>query len=733
MDHSEKIARLRTMLRQVAPEHRLEAIAEKYAKRDDGLEAGELPEEVDARVGLEKLVNHDDDLTPEEAAGLEAIVMPDLRPVAFLRRDGFDELPFPWVHLNEDPYRQRILSLSPSIGRIELPDCSWCPYAGTGFVVGLDLLMTNRHVAGHFAVGLGRREIRYTPGDAAVNFHRYRRLRDDPPEPAEETAVLQVRDVVMIHPYWDMALLRVDGLTDAQVPLELSVSDPEDLFGMEVAVIGYPARDDRSDLELQDRIFERVYRVKRLQPGQVHVRGRVHSYGREVQALTHNASTLGGNSGSAIIDLETGKVVGLHFAGVYLKANYSVPAYELARDGRVVEAGVRFDGSLPPTADWGPYWRGAESAERDAAATKDFDAPTQVSADAPSVAIAGGPATVTLTIPVTITVSLGEPLTAAAGPATVPDEEALRAPFIHDGLETRAGYDPEFLGLDDGLTVPLPRLTPDGERVVATLEDGSHELKYHKFSVVVHKRRRLALFTAANVDWRPQSRLVGGVKFGRKELTGLADNDRERWVTDPRIPGAHQLPDVFYTKGGGAFDKGHLVRRDDVCWGTSKEDIQMANGDTFHTTNCSPQVAGFNRANRGEDNWGRLENMVRAETRAERAILFSGPAFADDDPLFNSRDVHGRVSIPIPRAYWKIVVVKGAGGPEAYGFILEQDLSAVPTAEEFVVPSAWRRYLRSIAEIEGLLGGLATLDWLKPHDRSGLKRGRRIDGGGASR
>jgi len=243
--------------------------------------------------------------------------------------------------------------------------------------------------------------------------------------------------------------------------------------------------------------------------------------------------------------------------------------------------------------------------------------------------------------------------------------------------------------------------------------------------VVIHKRRRLALFTAANCDWRPESRLIDGAKPTRKQLTGLV-NDRELWVTDPRIPEAHQLPDVFYTKDDGAFDKGHLVRREDVCWGTSFDDIQMANGDTFHTTNCSPQVAAFNRSGREPDNWGDLEKLVQTETRAEKAILFSGPVLADEDQVFNGRDVHGRVSIKIPRSFWKIVVVNGEDGPEAYGFVLEQDLSAVSTPEEFAVPERWNRYLRSIAEIEASLKGLAKLTWLKRYDQFNTEGGRRV-------
>ena len=344
--------------------------------------------------------------------------------------------------------------------------------------------------------------------------------------------------------------------------------------------------------------------------------------------------------------------------------------------------------------------------------------------------------TVTWTIPLSVTVSLGAPTIAGAeagadGAATTGTaaaaEEALRAPIIYDGLESRGGYDPEFLELDEGLTVPLPQLTASGKKAVATLEDGSSELKYHKFSVVVHKRRRLALFTAANVDWRPDSRLIDGTKPSRKLLTGL-ENDQELWVTDPRIPEAHQLPDVFFSKDDGAFDKGHLVRRDDVCWGDTFEDIQMANGDTFHTTNCSPQVAEFNRSNKGKDNWGDLENLVQAQTKAEKAILFSGPVLADDDQVFNGRDVHGRVAIMIPRTFWKIVLVKGDEGPERpYGFVLkEQDLSAVPRPEEFVITEQWKPFMKSIADIERSLDGLAKLTWLKRYDQFETDSGHRV-------
>jgi endonuclease G len=47
--------------------------------------------------------------------------------------------------------------------------------------------------------------------------------------------------------------------------------------------------------------------------------------------LAHDASTLGGNSGSVLIDLATGSAAGVHFKGVFKKANYAVRATEIAR------------------------------------------------------------------------------------------------------------------------------------------------------------------------------------------------------------------------------------------------------------------------------------------------------------------------------------------------------------------------------------------------------------------
>jgi endonuclease G, mitochondrial len=706
-----KIARLKQMLRQVSSEAGGMESLHRGAASEFVLEGTERTDHTDhAANGLEKLMaDRDADVTGPETFALEAIILPKTRPVVLVQNGTYGDFGDPWTRLNAPEVRARITPLLRSVGRIELPTNPQYPYGGTAFVVGSNLMLTNRHVARLFSNGLGL-EIQYRPGDAALDF------RQEYGQPAGGASVLlEVVRVEMIHPFWDMAILRVEGL-DGKVPsLPLSVTDPRDLKDEDVVVVGYPARDDRNDLDVQDRVFNRIYNVKRFQPGMLRGRALIQSFENQVGAVTHDSSTLGGNSGSAVIGVKTGKVVGLHFAGEYLKSNYAVPAYELARDPRVVKFGLNFDGSPAPTTEFDAAWRSVSGSE----------------AGPPSAAAMLS--TSSWTIPIHVDVSLGAPTQGArlstrvsggTAPAVI---EGMKLPVIVGNLAGRKGYESDFLGLSAGAQVPLPTLTKRGKDAVARQAGGEEELKYHKFSIVIHQKRRLALFTAANVDWRAEKRLIKGRKPSRKQLTGLNDGDIEKWATDERLAPEDQLPDVFYTKDGGAFDKGHLVRRDDVVWGSSFKDMQKANGDTFHTTNCSPQVQSFNQSARGENNWGDLENLVQQETDSEKAIVFSGPVFGDEDRVFVGRDDEGEeIRLKIPEKFWKVIVVKEKSDAGAYGFVLEQDLSTVPTVEEFAVPTEWRQFTSSIAEIEASLGGLLDLKWLKKRDRFGSEEAAAI-------
>lgn len=294
----------------------------------------------------------------------------------------------------------------------------------------------------------------------------------------------------------------------------------------------------------------------------------------------------------------------------------------------------------------------------------------------------------------------------------------FRIPIIFDQLDQRTGFARDFLG--PAAALPMPVLTPAGEAVAAKrLDGGGTELKYHKFSVWMHAARRLALFTASNVDFRVRSATVDGQPVNRASLRGFGDGFLEEWVPDARIAITEQLPDVFFSQDRGAFDKGHLVRRDDVAWGPTFADIQKSNGDTYHVTNCSPQIAGLNQATRGVDNWGDLEDRIATSTRqdGETCIVYAGPILAEADRLFSGRDQAGAVRVQIPSLYWKIVLV-AAPPPanfRAFGFLIRQNVDAL-TDEEISFGANWNDERTPIAAIEALLRGWIDLSSLTPFD-----------------
>jgi endonuclease G len=321
------------------------------------------------------------------------------------------------------------------------------------------------------------------------------------------------------------------------------------------------------------------------------------------------------------------------------------------------------------------------------------------------------------TIPLVVTVQPGAPVMTAPAAAEPGEDEALTEklaePWRDENYQYRQGYDPNFLEIE----VPLP--TPRQPEALATLADGGYEIPYCHFSLAMHRGRRLALYTACNVRDDEAVRNPDPTrKTTRRALSGLGETDQEKWFTDPRLRGLEQLPDKFFTKDRKAFDKGHLVRRDDVAWGETYEELRIANGDTYHVTNCSPQTAGFNRAN-GVANWGELEKAVLAQASDQRLSVFAGPILRDDDPVFAGVDDDGRIAVKIPQSYWKVVVAPDdEGGIAAFGFLLEQDLSGVDW-ERLGFEPKWAAQTLPLDELERKIGHLTFPQALHDADRYG--------------
>ena len=666
-----------------------------------------------ARKGIEAMSLRRE-ISLEEEMGLEAIINAELRPAIDVINGTFTVTHPLWTHLSNDvATKARIESVLPSIGRIELPGHPRLPYGGTGFVVGEGLVMTNRHVAAIFAQGLGSKNLTFISGSTAgIDFLRE---RDRPTGPT-----LLVRRVVMIHPFWDMAILAVDGLTSMRRPLRLALSDARELTGREIFVVGYPAFDPRNPEGEQHDLFAGRYGVKRLQPGELQGGLSAASFGKLVPAASHDCSTLGGNSGSAVVDLASGEVLALHFGGRYHEQNYAVPSAMLARDGRVVDAGVSFAGNPPGGVDSASseWWRRADAGEAPAtepSPTGQALSPLQNASPSPvtpgtGISLTDG--SVSFEFPLRITISFGRPSLAAEAAAEPlvagPVEEALREPFHDTDYASRLGYDPGFLNLPDQepslplLAVPMPE-TSDPE-VLAQTREGGTVLHYQNFSIAMHRHRRLALFCASNVTSEPDLKEPEpGQNYSRKGLGGLGKNDQERWFLDPRIDSAAQLPDVFFTKDRRSFDKGHIVRREDVAWGTSYDLVRRANGDTFHVTNCSPQVSGFNQSQAGSDNWGDLENHVLSEAANERLCVLAGPVLDPSDEVFVGVGEGGTVlRAKVPQRFWKVIVARVETGLAAYGFVLEQDLAAVDW--ELTVPPGFLPAMYPLSDIAVMTG-----------------------------
>ena len=149
-----------------------------------------------------------------------------------------------------------------------------------------------------------------------------------------------------------------------------------------------------------------------------------------------------------------------------------------------------------------------------------------------------------------------------------------------------------------------------------------------------------------------------------------------------------------------------------MAWGKTFDLLLHGNVDSFHVTNCSPQVEGYNRSDSGERNWGDLENHVLSEAASERLCVFAGPILAGDDRTFAGKGANGTVlRAPVPRRFWKVIVARVTDGLASYGFVLEQDLGDVTleftVAEEFVSAIVM---LSEISELTGVTFDQSLLD-----------------------
>jgi len=275
----------------------------------------------------------------------------------------------------------------PLVGRIDVGNYAGpLEYVGTGWLIDPTVVVTNRHVArmiarhgaDDFAFAAGRFG---DPLSVSVDYRHELGV-------AESTSV-KVKRIIWIEPdeaKADIAFLEVERRSDGVRQDRIVLAETDAKSGDDVVVVGYPARAPSSaipDQAWMERLYSGQYDIKRIAPGLMG--------GNSLGWATHDCTTLGGNSGSVVLDMKSGKAVALHFAGAYMVENYAVPASTI---GRYVKDE--------------PWRSGSRRRAETPAVVPPKPRPSLI------VATPGSSSTVTFNVPVTVTVQVGAPGTAGA-------------------------------------------------------------------------------------------------------------------------------------------------------------------------------------------------------------------------------------------------------------------------------------------------------------------------------
>ncbi len=185
---------------------------------------------------------------------------------------------------------------------------------GTGVLIAPDLVMTNFHVY-FYNENMDGPDCKYgiefiaEGGTTASDFYKF---DGQPP--------------IKI-PEMDMAIFRLEKPVQGRTPMSFAPVPKEKLDQRKIALIGYPDPQE-FDHQLTDLVEEDAeFGIKRISQGQFfkHEEDTENPYGFEVSisedfavtsrihAVPHNASATPGNSGSPIVDMETGEILGVHY------------------------------------------------------------------------------------------------------------------------------------------------------------------------------------------------------------------------------------------------------------------------------------------------------------------------------------------------------------------------------------------------------------------------------------
>jgi endonuclease G, mitochondrial len=537
----------------------------------------------------------------------------------------------------------------------------------TGFLVGADLLLTNHHV---FPVADEAR----TSG--AQFFHEQTRegLREGPVF-ALDPGRFFLNDEALDYAIVAVAPESRDRTPLGQLQLQylpLIGAKGKILKGDPVSIIQYPEGGPKQYATVNNHLLDL----------------------RDDGFLLYETDTLEGSSGSPVFN-QHWETIGLHHCGVPAMENGKL----VTRDGRrvsvdadveesdlmwIANEGIRVS-ALVESLKSKRMGRADQQAvlERLIASTGDplllvGAAPPALDADAPARPTGGtdmSPIRFEFAGPVTIyvggsgsgvTVAAPTPSTAATtSDVGLAPEKALRFDENYQD-RTQHGYKPSFLS---GWRIPAPTL--NAKHVGKPLLGANGKpwvIPYYHYSLMMNRDRRLLSWAASNVDYSAAA---------RKHTKARKDYGGEDWRLDPRValakPGL-QIDDPQFYEPAKKIDRGHIVRREDGAWGSTDDEAEFGNSDTYHWTNCTPQSFAFNQS-KEKGLWGLFENHIQKAVVAEggRMSIFAGPVLKTADP---KHGYPGRQPVQVPMEFWKVVICvskeSGKSVRRAYGFVFDQ-------------------------------------------------------------
>lgn len=261
---------------------------------------------------------------PGLLASLEAIVRTDgSRPSFMIRNGEVDTTTSPvgaWKD-NIESSKDLLGKGLQCVGRIDLAGTEQ-GFEGTGFLIQKNLVMTNRHVLQVIADkdGAGLWQIK---NGAAVDFgHEFRGTKPFPRR-SLKSVVFATKDSIDLeapvnHSNLDLVLIELESPATAadNPPTALGIDIAPDWadLGQTIYTVGYPGRPilGANATTLLEQLFKSTYGCKRLAPGIV-VQSKVNV---KPWTVTHDATTLAGNSGSVILVIGREQIsAAIHYGG----------------------------------------------------------------------------------------------------------------------------------------------------------------------------------------------------------------------------------------------------------------------------------------------------------------------------------------------------------------------------------------------------------------------------------